>query len=125
MKERLHKFGKAARHFLDSKVFRRQPTVQRCEIQLYGFDDNIERLVLVTCQKDSHPVSKNKTVHISMPSFFETTRVSLPRPLLPSKPGDLVTVTMYGVKEQEVEGLPSFRKVLASGTCTIHYGMIC
>ena len=121
MKEKLHKVGRAAQRFLNTRIFRRHPAVQRCEIQLQGFDDNVERLILVLCQRRN----VSETVHMSFPTFFETNRVTVPQFLLPVKSGEIMTVSVYGVTSQTSGQFPGFSEVLVSGVCTVQSGKFC
>ena len=123
MKEKLHKVGRAARCFLSTRIFRRHPAVQRCEINLQGFDDtdSVERLILVVGQRRSVA----ETVHMSFPAFFETNHVTVPQFLLPIKSGETMTVSVYGVTGQASGQFPGFSEVLISGVCTVQSGKSC
>ncbi|KAL8603394.1 hypothetical protein ACOMHN_004245 [Nucella lapillus] len=121
LKARLHKIGRAARHFVNNKIFKHQSLRHRCEIQLEGFDDRVERLVVVISQHQTRNVRGR--VHVHLPSFFETHRISVPRFLLPSRQGEMMTVTVYGIAGQEkAQELTEFREIVVSGLCTIQIG---
>ena len=94
--------------------------MQRCEIQLQGFDDKVDRLILAICQR----TGVAETVHMSLPTFFETDRVTVPQFLLPIKPGETMTVSVYGVTSEKSGQFPSFSEVLVSGVCTVQSGKI-
>jgi hypothetical protein len=119
MKEKLNRFSRATRRFICNKVLRRQQPTQRCEILLDGFDDRIERLILMV---SAAGVGSSESVHLSLPSFFESRRLAVPRAMLPEKSGERLTVYVYGVTSQIEGGFQGYSRVLVSGVCSLQSG---
>ena len=118
MKEKLRKFGRATRNFIQCKLMRKEPLIRRCEINIEGFDDRCERLILLA----STAGKGGERAHVFLPSFLETERITLPKSMLPKKGGDRLTVYVYGVANQKSRDLPDFCQVLISGVCSLQAG---